>query len=54
VKSILCIVKSYLEGTGAIAYIEHSQDDHLDEIEPQAIKIILSLEGRQVVCLDKQ
>jgi hypothetical protein len=42
------------ELSGATAYIERNQHDHVDEIERQAIKIIVSLEGRQAVCLDKQ
>jgi hypothetical protein len=37
-----------------MVYIERSQHDHVDKIEPQAIKMIGSLEGRQAVCLDKQ
>jgi hypothetical protein len=37
-----------------MVHIECSQHDHVDEIEPQAIKMIVSLEDRQAVCLDKQ
>jgi hypothetical protein len=37
-----------------MAYIELSQHDHVDEFKPQSIEMIVSLEGRQAVCLDKR
>jgi hypothetical protein len=47
------IVKDYLKGTEAAAYIERSQHNHVDEFEPQVVKMIVSLEGRQAAFFEQ-